>query len=60
MINPPPFPISIGELTESFLSDALGEDVSEFHADRIGEDRGMLGEIFKLDISFNDHTFPPV
>ena len=56
MINPPPFPISIGELTESFLSDALGEEVSEFHADRIGEDRGMLGEIFKLDISFHDNS----
>ncbi len=60
MINPPPFPISIGELTESFLSDALGEEVSAFHADRIGEDRGMLGEIFKLDISFHDDSREPL
>ena len=60
MINPPPFPVSISELTESFLSDAVGEEVSEFKAERIGEDRGMLGEIFKLKISFRDESRKPL
>ena len=60
MINPPPFPTSVGELTGPFLSSALGAEVSEFHADRIGEDRGMLGEIFKLDISFEDDSMEPL
>ena len=60
MINPPPFPISIGDLTEPFLSDALGAEVSKFRAGRIGEDRGMLGEIFKLDISFHDASLEPL
>ena len=60
MINPPPFPVSISELTESFLSDAVGEEVSEFKAERIGEDRGMLGEIFKLKIFFRDKSRKPL
>ena len=60
MINPPPFPVSISELTESFLSDAVGEEVSEFKAERIGEDRGMLGEIFKLKISFRNESREPL
>ena len=59
MINTPPFPISIGELTEPFLSDALKTEVSEFSSERIGEDRGMLGEIFKLKIFFRDETLEP-
>lgn len=48
MLRPPPFPISLDELTVEELSDGLGVPVASFTAERIGADRGMLGEIFLL------------
>lgn len=50
MLRPPPFPISVDQLDPSFLGTALDVDVSDFSATRIGADRGMLGEIFVLDL----------
>ena len=60
MIHPPPFPTSVDQLTEHFLSDAVGAEVSGFHAERIGEDRGMLGKIFKLELFFVDDALTPL
>lgn len=50
MLRPPPFPIGIDDLTPAFLGQALECTVADFTATRIGADRGMLGEIFVLDI----------
>ncbi|MEM7094469.1 MAG: phosphotransferase [Actinomycetota bacterium] len=47
---PPPFPIRIEDLDADFLSQALGGDVRSVSSARVGADRGMLGEIFLLDI----------
>ncbi len=60
MIHPPPFAASVDQLSEHFLSDAIGSEVSGFHTERIGEDRGMLGEIFKLEIFFVDNELEPL
>ncbi len=38
------------EIDASFLSEHLGLDIHEFHYERIGADRGMLGEIYKVTI----------
>ena len=38
------------EIDASFLSEHLGLDIHEFHSERIGADRGMLGEIYKVTI----------
>ena len=38
------------EIDASFLSEHLGLDIHEFHYERIGADRGMLGEIYKVAI----------
>lgn len=48
MLNPPPFPASVHELDSDFLATALGVGVTAFESERIGADRGMLGEIFVL------------
>jgi hypothetical protein len=52
VLRPPPFPISIDQLTIDTLSTGLGVHVVEFSAKQIGADRGMLGEIFVLDLSY--------
>ena len=52
LIGAPPFPISIDELDTSTLTQALGRPVEGFLSTRIGADRGMLGEIFVLDIDY--------
>ena len=50
MLKPPPFPLTMQEIDASFLSEHLGLDIHEFHYERIGADRGMLGEIYKVTI----------
>ncbi|MBU39065.1 MAG: hypothetical protein CL430_00650, partial [Acidimicrobiaceae bacterium] len=54
MLRNPPFPISPEELTEDFLSESLGKEVSSFSYKRIGSDRGMLGVVLLLNISYSD------
>lgn len=51
MLHPPPFPIAAHELDERFLSDALATTVTSFTTNRIGADRGMLGEIFVVEMT---------
>lgn len=58
-LRPPPFPISVHELTTDMLSDSLGLPVSAFTPTRIGADRGMLGEIFLLDLEYDDGAAGP-
>ncbi|MEC7115765.1 MAG: oxidoreductase family protein [Actinomycetota bacterium] len=50
MLKPPPFPLTMQEIDASFLGEHLGLDIHEFHYERIGADRGMLGEIYKVTI----------
>ena len=38
------------KIDASFLGEHLGLDIHEFHYERIGADRGMLGEIYKVTI----------
>ena len=54
MLRKPPFPISPEELTEEILSESLGKEVNSFSYTRIGSDRGMLGVVLLLDISYSD------
>jgi hypothetical protein len=54
MLRKPPFPISPEELTEEVLSESLGKEVNSFSYTRIGSDRGMLGVVLLLDISYSD------
>lgn len=46
MLRPPPFPRSIDELNVDVLGECLDAPVESFTFERIGADRGMLGEIF--------------
>jgi len=55
MIKSPPFPVRIDELDCGILSEAIGADVVGFTHRRIGADRGMLGEIFLVDLDYADH-----
>jgi len=48
MISGPPFPRSVNDLTPSTLTAALDTQVASFSFERIGADRGMLGEIYRL------------
>ncbi len=50
MLKPPPFPLTMQQIDASFLGEHLGLDIHEFHYKRIGADRGMLGEIYKVTI----------
>ena len=59
MLRPPPFPISISELTAATLSAGMGVEVADFAATQIGADRGMLGEIFLLDLDYADGATGP-
>ena len=59
MIGTPPFPISIAELDCDTLSTAVGAPVTSFRHDRIGADRGMLGEIFLISLDYADTTAGP-
>ena len=54
MLGTPPFPILPQELTAQFFSDVLGAEVRSFRGSKIGADRGMLGDIFLLDLDFVD------
>ena len=56
MLRKPPFPISPEELTEEVLSESLGKKVESFSYTRIGSDRGMLGVVLLLDISYTDNS----
>lgn len=59
MLRPPPFPIRIGELSPATLSEGIGASIVDFTAQRIGADRGMLGEIFLLDLSYAPGSHGP-
>lgn len=50
VLRPPPFPISVDQLDREFLGAALGERVRAYETHRIGADRGMLGEIFVIEL----------
>jgi len=50
VLKPPPFPLTMQKIDASFLGEHLGLDIHEFHYERIGADRGMLGEIYKVTI----------
>jgi len=54
LIQAPPFPLSIEGIDASFLSGALEREIHGFQSERIGEDRGMLGEIYKLTLDVDD------
>ena len=56
MLLPPPFPISVDQLDTAFLGAALDLPVTGFTTQRIGADRGMLGEIFVLDLDTSEGT----
>ena len=51
---PPPFPIAIDQLSAELLGRAVGSPLSGFETTRIGADRGMLGEIFVIDLEYRD------
>ena len=59
MIEGPPFPISIDELDTDTLTYATGQPVVSFAAERIGADRGMLGEIFVIEPAYADGANGP-
>lgn len=59
MLRPPPFPIQIDELTPAILSEGVGASVVDFTAQRIGAGRGMLGEIFLLDLAYAPGSHGP-
>jgi len=50
VLKSPPFPLSIEEIDASFLSEHLGINIHSFQYERIGADRGMLGEIYRVTI----------
>ncbi len=52
MLRTSPFPKSIEQLDVELLSDCLGTDIVDFDATRIGADRGMLGEIYLLHLTY--------
>lgn len=52
MIKPPPFPIEPSGVDAELLSEALGVDVVDVSLERIGADRGMLGEIFLAHLTY--------
>lgn len=54
MIGALPFPRSIAELTTDTLSQAVGAPITSFTSQRIGADRGMLGEIFVVTLDYAD------
>lgn len=58
MPSPPPFPTRIEDLTADFVSNALDLRIDDVSAERIGADRGMLGEIFHLTLD-TPHAEPP-
>ena len=56
VLLPPPFPISVDQLDTAFLGAALDVEVLAFRSNRIGADRGMLGEIFVRDLDTSEGT----
>ena len=56
MLYSAPFPLSIDQIDESFLSEGLNQNIDRFSYQRIGADRGMLGEIFKITIESDTGT----
>lgn len=59
MLRPPPFPIRLDELTPAILSEGIGASIVDFTAQRIGADRGMLGEIFLIDLAYAPDSHGP-
>jgi hypothetical protein len=53
------FPIRIEELSRELLSETFGSEVVDFESIRIGADRGMLGMIYRLDLTFVEPTSAP-
>lgn len=59
MLRPPPFPRSIDQLDVDVLASCMGVDVESFTFERIGADRGMLGEIFVVTPTYpSGHVGP--
>ena len=52
MIGSAPFPVSLNDLTTEVLSRALGVEILDFEAEPLGLDRGMLCELFLLDLRY--------
>jgi len=59
MIGAPPFPRSIDELDAATLTEALGVEVASFNYDRIGADRGMLGDVFLVTPEYGNDAAGP-
>lgn len=59
MIRRPPFPIRVDDLTAGFVGAALGVPVAGITTTRIGADRGMLGELYVVDLSSEDNGATP-
>lgn len=51
---PNEFPVRLNELTTTWLSNALGYSVASFQHTDIGAGKGMLGDIFRLDLELSD------
>lgn len=54
MLGAPPFPTRSEDLTNDFLSQAIGTELSSFERTIIGADRGMIGEIARIDATTVD------
>ena len=59
MIGSAPFPVSLNDLTTEVLSRALGVEILDFEAEPLGLDRGMLCELFLLDLRYGDAAHGP-
>ncbi len=59
VLQPPPFPIRVEDLTSDLLSEALGATVESFSHTRIGAERGMLGEIFLVTPTYAGDSSGP-
>ena len=59
MIGSAPFPVNLQDLTTEILSEVLGIEVAGFEAQPLGLDRGMLCNLFLLDLEFDDGSHGP-
>lgn len=48
------FPARISEVTPSWLGDVLGSPVRSFDVANVGAGKGMMGDIFRLDLNHGD------
>lgn len=51
---PVDFPTRIGDLDVAWLSDALGLDIRSLTFDDVGSGKGMMGDIFRLNLELSD------